>query len=139
MHTRPDRMLIVLWIALTVGGIALGLAVVTLIASPPAHGSSICERHNMQKVYTRGGRSWRCKRVRFTDLRQKRTQPMGRSDELTSGELVRSTVSDPVPPGRALDAVRTVRIIPITNGLTVHQRIERAFDKLHLFPVEDEP
>jgi hypothetical protein len=31
MHTGPDRMLVVLWIVLALGGIALGLAVVALM------------------------------------------------------------------------------------------------------------
>jgi hypothetical protein len=139
-----QRMMVVLLIGLAV----VAAVIAFLFASPPAHGASICERHGMVKQITRGGRSWRCMRVRITDLRQKRTQPMGRSDELTSGELVRSTVSDPVPPGpatsaekstTAIDAVRTVRIIPIYGRSTVHERIERAFDVLVRFPLEDEP
>jgi hypothetical protein len=30
--------------------------------SEPEHESNICTRHNMHKVYTHGGRSWRCRR-----------------------------------------------------------------------------
>lgn len=34
---------------------------------------------------------------------------------------------------------RTVRVIQIYRRSNVHERIERAFDKLIVFPVEDEP
>jgi len=134
MKAGADRMLFVLWMVLVLGGIALGLAVFSLMSSTPAAAASICERHNMQKVFTRGGRSWRCKRVRTTRIlavqRTGRTASEDKPGEHASRMLTRQDLEP---------EVRTVRIIPIINGLTVHQRIERAFDKLMVFPVEDEP
>jgi len=39
----------------------------------------------------------------------------------------------------AVPTIRTVRTVPIVHGMTPGERVERAFDKLMIFPVEDEP
>jgi len=127
---RADRMLIVLWIVLTIGGIVLGLAVFSLLSSTPAAAANVCERHNMVKQITRGGRSWRCKRVRI--LRAQRAG-LTASEDKPNVHASRMHIPQDLEP-----QVRTVRVIPIINGLTVHERIDRAFEMLVRFPIEDE-
>ena len=84
--------------------------------------ADICERHRMQKVFTLGGRSWRCRRVRDAALRVPQMR----------GEKLSSAVPQDI-------GVRVVRTIGFFHGMTPSERIERAFDKLWIFPVEDEP
>lgn len=120
---------LVLVLSLIIAAIAM---VVLFTVSTPAH-ANICERYHMQKVITRGGRSWRCRHVRPQMRREKVTPPVPRSRPGTV--LAPQTVEV----AAAVPLVRAVRVIPIFNGLTVRERIERAFDKLVIFPVEDEP
>jgi len=124
-----QRMTVVLLIGLAV----VAATIAFLFASPPAHGASICERHGMVKQITRGGRSWRCKRVRAHRVHQVALRvPQIEPQKITPTTLAEKST---LP----IDAVRTVRVIPIINGFTVQQRIERAFDVLIRFPIEDEP
>jgi hypothetical protein len=132
---------------LAYAAIVFALSVVAIIAivslvTDRAHGASLCERHGMQKVWIRGGRSWRCKRVRVFAAKSRvrqatasSTQPIepigNRRDPLSVKLVSQGDLSEP--------SIRLVRTVPIVHGLTPNERIERAFDKVMLFPVVDEP
>lgn len=117
---RREDLRRLIWAAIAfVLAVAFVIAIL-LFAGGRAHGANICERHKLTKVYTRGGRSWRCRRVRHAALRFRK-----------------NVVTKAIPQGEL--EIRTVRTIRFYPGLTPHQRIERGFDKINLFPVEDEP
>lgn len=130
------------------------LAMLGLFYISPAHSATCAARPGVShgKVWwrwridrERGVRCWYpgskySRRARYYVRTASLRKRVGRSDELTSGELVRRTDSLPVPPELEVAALepRRVRAIIFYNGLTAHERIGRAFDKLMIFPIEDE-
>lgn len=120
-HPNGSRIVVYILIVLALS-IIVTISVIGIVKGATRSGN-ICERHNMVKQITRGGKSWRCARI-----------SKSRSANAPSASMRYEPVSLEL-----IDGIRTVRTVPMFYGITVNQRIERAFDKVMLFPVEDEP
>lgn len=122
----------------------VGMALVfmfVLFSTKPASPSTCASRPGISSGstwwryrYRNGVRCWYPGR-RSMVIRHRRSQPQIKPQILTPPPL-----PQPRPRGVESDSEqRTVRVIQIYRRSNVHERIERAFDKLIVFPVEDEP
>lgn len=133
--------------AASIGAIALALTALVIalftITMAPAHGAT-CATH---PGVSHGSVWWRWRDVngrrcwypgsRYASRRHSRPAALRQTArETRSPQSVEPAgMSAPAvePP-----ATRRVRIIPIVNGRTINERVQRAFDKLMIFPVVDE-
>ena len=142
---RHPLVSVVIYIALVVALVFVIAALVSLFVATPATSATCGARPGLShgKIWWRwrydrtGARCWypgtRYGKRRYHRVAMLRL-PQTKAEKLTPTiSAEKSTLVEPI------EAVRTVRIIPIYGHFTVQERIERAFDKLLVFPVEDEP
>lgn len=129
-------------VALAIGFAILCAAIVWIaMSAPPAHGATCSSRPGVShgSVWWRWRYSRTGARCWYPGSRYASRRVRSRPAELRTNVRASPARPNSVPESQPVEeppAIRAVRVISLFNGITASERIERAFDRLMIFPVE---